>query len=80
MAHDSTVMQLRLDERLKRAFSEAAEREGATPSQAMRMLVEGYVRKSRRKEARRQGLLVAAARDAAETRALTMDVQDLDGD
>lgn len=80
MARDSTVMQVRLDERLKRAFSEAVERESTTPSRAMRMLVEDYVRESRRKEARRQSLLVADARDAAETRALMMDVQDLGGD
>lgn len=80
MARDSTVMQLRLDERLKRAFSEATERESTTPSKAMRTLVEDYIRESRRKEARRQSLLVATARDAAETQALMLDVQDLGSD
>ena len=80
MARESTVMQVRLDDRLKRAFAEAAERERTTPSGALRALVEGYVRESQRKEARRQSRLVAAAPDAAETETFLQEVQDLGDD
>ncbi|MCJ2036552.1 hypothetical protein [Methylobacterium sp. J-068] len=78
MARDSTILQVRLDERLKQAFADAARRDSTTPSGALRMLVEEYVRESRRKEARRQSRLVSAASDARETNALISDVQDLD--
>ncbi|MCJ2047211.1 hypothetical protein MKK58_22125 [Methylobacterium sp. J-078] len=78
MGRDSTVLQVRIDERLKHAFADAAKRDSTTPSEALRTLVETYVRESRRKEAQRQSRLVAAASDTAETQALIAEVQDLD--
>ena len=61
MPRDSTVLQLRLDDQLKRAFVEASARESTTPSKALRDLIETFVRDSRRKEAQRQSRLVAEA-------------------
>jgi antitoxin component of RelBE/YafQ-DinJ toxin-antitoxin module len=77
MAQDSAVLQVRLDERLKQAFADAARRDSTTPSGALRALVQAYVRESRRKEAQRQSRLVDAAPDADETEALIADLQDL---
>ena len=75
MARDDAVLQLRLDERLKSAFAEAARAQNSTPSQAMRALITDYVRESRRREAQRQSYLVAAAPDAEETMDELMRVQ-----
>ncbi len=79
MARDSALLQLRLDEGLKAAFTDAVRREHTTPSRALRSMVEDFVRQSRRKEAIRQTQVVAGAPDADETIALLIEVQDLDG-
>lgn len=78
MPRDGTVMQVRTDNSLKFAFAEAAKRERTTPSDALRDLMQQYVRDSLRREAARQSGIVAAASDAAESLALIEDVQDLD--
>lgn len=70
------MLQLRLDERLKSEFAEAARAQNATPSEALRSLIAGYVRENRRREARRQSHLVAAAPDAEETMDEMMRVQE----
>ncbi|WP_156647938.1 hypothetical protein [Methylobacterium sp. Leaf88] len=54
MAQDSAVLQVRLDERLKQAFADAAWRDSTTPSGALRALVQAYVRESRRTRMRRR--------------------------
>lgn len=80
MARDRTVMQVRTDHRLRAAFTEAAQRERTNPSDALRHLMQQYVRDSLKREAARQCRIVAAAPDAAESLALIEDVQDLDGE
>ncbi len=80
MRRDGTVMQVRTDSRLRAAFAEATQREQTTPSEALRHLMQQYVRDSLRREAARQCRIVAAAPDAAESLALIEDVQDLDGE
>ena len=67
MARESAIFQLRLDDRLKQAFIDAAERENMTPSRAMRDLIEAFVKESRAKEAYRQSRLVAEAPDSHAT-------------
>lgn len=66
-SRSSTVVQLRVDEKLKQAFADAARREQTTPSSAMRSLMEDFVQDSFRKEAARQSRIVAAAPDFEET-------------
>ncbi|MDP4026248.1 hypothetical protein Q8W71_26840 [Methylobacterium sp. NEAU 140] len=78
MARDSTVMQFRTDSSLRTAFTEAAEREHTTTSDALRQLMQQYVRDSLRREAARQCQIVTGAPDAAESLALIEDVQDLE--
>lgn len=71
---------MRLDDSLKKAFAEAAQRENTTPSRMMRVLMEDFVKASRRREAQRQSRLVAAASDAKETMDDVMRAQDwIDG-
>jgi|GEM_PF-4771225 len=71
-------MQFSTDTRLRNAFTEAVRREHTTPDDALRHLMQQYVRDSLRREAPRQCRVVAAAPDAAESLALIEDVQDLD--
>lgn len=80
MARDGTVMQVRLDERLKQDFLNATEREHTTPSKALRAMVEDFIRQSRRKEAERQSRLVAEAEDADAVMAEVMAAQGFHGD
>lgn len=75
MARDSTVMQFRTDNALRLAFTEAAQRDRTTPSDALRGLVEQYVRDSLRREAARQSRVVAEAEDADEVMADVMAAQ-----
>ncbi|MCX8256272.1 hypothetical protein RHAL1_03276 [Beijerinckiaceae bacterium RH AL1] len=67
MPRVTTVLQLRLDAQLKHDFAEAARAQNATPSEAMRELMAGFVRQARRREAERQSRLVAASPDAEAT-------------
>ena len=76
MARENAVLQLRLDERLKSEFTEAARAHDLTPSEAMRALIAGYVRDNHRREAERQSRLVATAPDAEQTMDELMRVQD----
>lgn len=80
MARDGAMMQFRTDSRLRAAFTEATQRERTTPSDALRHLMQQYVRDSLRREAARQCHVVSGAPDAAESLALIEDVQDLDDD
>ena len=76
MARENAVLQLRLGERLKREFAEAARDQQSTPSDALRALIADYVRANHRREAERQSRLVAAAPDAEATMDELMRVQD----
>ncbi len=51
MARDGAMMQFRTDSRLRAAFTEATQRERTTPSDALRHLMQQYVRDSLRREA-----------------------------
>ena len=76
MARENAVLRLRLDERLKSDFAEAARALDLTPSEAMRALIVGYVHDNQRREAERQSRLVAMAPDAKQTMHELMRVQD----
>ena len=78
MGRGSTVIQVRTDNGLRAAFTEAVQRDHTTTSDALRKLMQQYVRDSLRREAARQCHLVAAASDSAVSLALIEDVQDLD--
>lgn len=67
MTRSSAVLQLRLDARLKDAFVEAARAQDASPSEAMRSLIAGFVRESHRRQADLQSRRVATAPDAEAT-------------
>jgi hypothetical protein len=79
MPRGSTVFQVRTDDALKAAFAEATLRERTTPSDALRHLMQQYVRDSLRREAAKQSRIVAAASGEAGDLALIADVQDIDG-
>ena len=61
LGRDSTVIQVRTDSGLRAAFTKAVQRDHTTTSDALRTLMQEYVRDSLSREAARQCHLVAAA-------------------